>query len=59
MSFSAEQPVWALVNKSTQTFDSTKNGIRTFETRTAARKSRDTDQKVVKLSATESSYSYR
>jgi len=59
MSFSAEQPVWALVNKSTQTFEATKSGIRTFETRTVARQERGTDQKVVKLSASDASFSYR
>lgn len=59
MTISVDQPVWALVNKSTQTFDSTKTGIRTFETRTAARETRSSDQKVVKLSASNASYSYR
>ena len=59
MSFSAKQPVWALVNKSTQTFDSTKTGIRTFETRVDARIEKSDGQKVVRLSATDASYNYK
>jgi len=55
----ADEPVWALVNKSDNSYVTTKEGLRTFDTRADARSSRTGGQKVVKLIATDASYSYR
>lgn len=57
MTFSAEQPVWALINKSTQNYVGTKSGIKTFETRSDARQARSSNtEQVVRLSAAPASY---
>ena len=59
MPFSADKPVWALVNKSNNTFISTQTGIKTFETRAAARAARVNDEQVRRLDSQPASYNYR